>query len=84
MTPRKAVWFMSFHDADNWGWWANTGRTDVSIRFRKVDESVPRQYEVVVMEDDNEWQVRALSAAEREMLHTLLRNVFTERSDDDR
>jgi hypothetical protein len=72
---------MSFHDADNWGWWANTGRTDVSIRFRKVDESVPRQYEVVVMEDDNEWQVRDLSAVEREMLHTLLRNVFTESSE---
>ena len=70
---------MSFHDADNWGWWANTGNTDVSIRIRRV---AVRQYEVVVMEDDNEWQVRDLSAVEREMLHTLLRNVFTESSDD--
>ena len=70
---------MSFHDADNWGWWANTGNTDVSIRIRRVR---PEAYEVVVMEDDNEWQVRDLSAVEREMLHTLLRNVFTESSDD--
>ena len=70
---------MSFHDADNWGWWANTGNTDVSIRIRRV---AVRQYEVVVMEDDNEWQVRALDAVERDMLHTLLRNVFTESSDD--
>lgn len=70
---------MSFHDADNWGWWANTGNTDVSIRIRSV---AVRQYEVVVMEDDNEWQVRALDAVERDMLHTLLRNVFTESSDD--
>ncbi len=70
---------MSFHDADNWGWWANTGNTDVSIRIRRV---AVRQYEVVVMEDDNEWQVRALDTVERDMLHTLLRNVFTESSDD--
>ena len=70
---------MSFHDADNWGWLANTGNTDVSIRIRRV---AVRQYEVVVMEDDNEWQVRALDTVERDMLHTLLRNVFTESSDD--
>ena len=70
---------MSFHDADNWGCWANTGNTDVSIRIRRV---AVRQYEVVVMEDDNEWQVRALDTVERDMLHTLLRNVFTESSDD--
>ena len=75
---------MSFHDADNWGWWANTGNTDVSIRIRKKSfpsSPRPREYEVVVMEDDNEWQVRDLSAVEREMLHTLLRNVFTESSE---